>query len=54
MNVIFVLSMYYANNGLCNMPQCLLFLRPLNATFWDIPKESEVTVDSEYECFPEQ
>ena len=36
MNMIFVLSIYYANNGICNMPQCLLLLGPLNATFWDI------------------
>ena len=38
MNMIFALSIYYANNGICNMPQCLLFLGPLNATFWDVSK----------------
>ena len=38
MNMIFVLSIYYANNGICNMPQRLLFLGPLNATFWDVSK----------------
>ena len=38
MNVTFVQSIYYANNGICNMPQCLLFLGPLNATSWDVLK----------------